>query len=316
MLLLVAALANAYETDQVTGRARPLADARAIANEEVQEKLAVAVALANAETRCRASVRVHRRALATAIQRETSQHEYVRDRGEFAGLGFGAYSAWLEEAPDVERRDYRNHRGIYGAVKPKDSLILGSVGVCSTVNLGGVLVGSDKTDHFFEQGYTYFLESKEGRDEARAIRWGTDSERTIYGLLTSNAFSYADLYANFQGYRFYRDLLAEGGMFRVGKYGCIEQTRPFDWAEWMNDAMDEAYNPPVYTRAVGERVQGWLAEHRDEVCEGWDQWGTDYVDRHAAVLAGRPAYVGEQAPPAEDPFALATLCASPVVTAP
>lgn len=306
-MLALTTLALAYETDQVTHRDRVLFDAREPANAKVNAMLAIAVARANVQTRCDASAKEHHRQLARAIYQETAHSEYVRDRGEFSGLGFGSYSAWLETSPDVDRFDFLDRTDIYGGIKRKESLILGSVGVCSTVELAGIRVGTDKVDHFFEQGYTYFLESGGGRDEAKALRWGMDSERTIFGLLTSNAFSYADLNANWQGYRFYRDLLTTGP-FRVGPYGCVEQTRPFDWADYVNDAWDEALNPNLYTRVVGEHVTAWLESHRDEVCAGWADWGPDLVKRRDAVLVGRAAYVAPGAPDYVDSVRLDALC--------
>lgn len=308
LLLALLPAATAYETDQLTRRGEPLRDAREAANAEASRLLGIAISRTNAETGCRGSSRAMRRRLAFEIYRLTSHEEYVRDRGEFSGLGFGAYSAWLEESPEVDRRAFRDRTHIYGGVLPQDALILGLVGACATVNLGGVLMGTDKADHFWDQGYAYFVESREGRDPERAVRWGVESERGAFGLLTSNTFSYADLYANLAGYQFYSTLLTPLSRIRRAPSGCVVATAPFDWADWVDDAMDEVLDPSLYTELVGAKVRQKLWETRESVCADYRSWGADAALRRALVLARRSAWSTPQAPSAPDPYQLEDLC--------
>lgn len=308
MLWLLPA-ASAYETDQLTQRAAPLRDAREVANAEANRLLGIAITHTNAETGCRGRTSTMRRTLADHIYRLTSREEYVRDRGELSGLGFGAYSAWLEQSPDVDRRNFRDRSHIYGDVLPQDALILGLVGVCATINLGGVLVGTDKADHFWDQGYAYFIESGGGRHPDRALRWGVESERGAFGLLTTNTFSYADLFANQAGYEFYRTLLTPLSRIRRAPNGCVVASAPFDWADWVDDAMDEVLDPSLYTELVGAKVRQKLWETREEVCAGYRVWGAEVAAKRAAVLARRSLWVTPEAPPADDPFRLEDLCA-------
>lgn len=307
-MILLLPLALAYETDQLTRRIEPLRDALEPANDEANRLIAQAIARTNAATGCRGSSNRMRRRLADEIYRLTAHEEYVRDRGEFSGLGFGAYSAWLEQSPEIDRRDFRDRTHIYGEVLPKDALILGLAGVCATINLGGVLMGTDKADHFWDQGYAYFIESREGRHPDWALRWGADSERGAFGLLTSNAFSYADLYANLAGYEFYRSLLTPMSRIQRTPRGCIVADKPFDWKDWVDDALDEVLDPSLYTPLVGAKVREKLWETRDEVCAGYRQWGKDVATRRAAVMARRLVWATPDAPPADDPFLLDDLC--------
>lgn len=307
-LLLAIPHALAYETDQLTRRGIPLEDSLSAANDEANDLIARAIARANDLTQCKGSDADLRRAVAFTIYQFTSHSEYVRDRGEFAGLGFGAYSAWMEESPLVDRRDFRDHDDVYGDVTRRDAVILGTVGICSTVVLGGVRLGTDKPDHFFEQGYTYFLESREGRNDRRAKRWGVESELGGFGLLTSNAFSYADLYANWAGYHFYKQLLGPTSVVHRGADGCLEPGRPFDWSDWVDDAMDESLDPPLLGPVVGHLVQVRLQEHRDEYCAGYAQWGGEVEAAKARVLARRWEWVEPSAPPFVDPYDLRSLC--------
>ncbi|MDP2313396.1 MAG: hypothetical protein Q8P41_10855 [Pseudomonadota bacterium] len=314
MLFLVLA-AHAYETDQVTSRLVPLADAAAVADAELDRLLAEAVRRTNEATGCGKPVRATRARLATEINRATSPATVVAGREGLAAIGHGLYAAWLETAPEVARRTFRDRDDIYGDLTPRDSFVLGWAGVCSTVNLGGVLLGTDKTDHFLDQGYDYFLRSREGRNDARAIRWGTRTELSAYGLLTSNAFSWADLYANWQGYTFYKTLLEAGSAFQRDEEGCVAQTRPWRWAEWLDDAADEAINPPVYTPDVGHAVRLRFQEHRSAVCAEYAAWGPAVAARRVEIAARERAHVTDQAPPRVDEWGLDELCAPEIEAA-
>lgn len=314
MLLLVPA-ALAYETDQITRRLAPLADAAPAANAEVDRMLAEAARRVNETSGCAWKDPATRKLLAFEIYRVTAHAEYVPDRGELAGFGHGAYAAWLETAPNVERRTFLDRSDIYGDLTPVEALVLGAAGVCSTVNLGGVLMGTDKPDHFFSQGFEYLVLSRFGKNDARALAWGTASERGPYGLLTSDAFSWADLYANWQGYQFYRSLLTEGSVLGRDADGCVTQTRPWSWAEWLDDAADEALNPPVYTPEVGVAVRGRLARERATVCLEYAAWGPDAAARRAELFPREAARATSKAPARQDEWGLDTLCAPEIAAA-
>lgn len=314
-MLLLAPAALAYETDQITRRLAPLADAAPAANAEVDRMLAEAIRRTNDTSQCRWKDLATRKLLAFEIYRVTGHAEYVPDRGEFAGMGHGAYAAWLETAPNVERRTFLDRSDIYGDLTPAEALVLGAAGVCSTVNLGGVLMGTDKPDHFFSQGFEYLVLSRFGKNDARALAWGTTSERGPYGLLTSDAFSWADLYANWQGYQFYKALLTEGSVLARDEDGCVTQTRPWSWAEWLDDAADEALNPPVYTPEVAVSVRGRLARERETVCAEYATWGPAVAARRAEILVREAPRATPKAPARQDEWGLDTLCAPEIAAA-
>jgi hypothetical protein len=245
--------------------------------------------------------------LASTVYAVTAHAKYVRGRGELEGIGYGAYAAWLETG-SLSRRTFERQDDIYGDLAPHEALVLGTVGVCSTVRIGGVLMGTDKPDHFWSQGYEYLLASGHGRKDARAIAWGTDTERGQYGLLTSDVFSYADLYANWQGYQFYKQILQKGSVFERGADGCVEQAHPWNWADWLDDGADEVINPPVYGPHVRESVQARLWRERDEICAGYADWGPAAALRRSQVEAREIAHVGAKAPVRRDEWGLDALC--------
>jgi hypothetical protein len=49
-----------------------------------------------------------------------------------------------------------------GELTATQALVLGSVGVCATIELAGVRMGTDKADHFWAQGYEYERNSRWG----------------------------------------------------------------------------------------------------------------------------------------------------------
>lgn len=308
LLLLGSALA--YETDQLTARLAPLKDAAEAADAEMDRILAEAAASVNATTGCRRRDGVTRRRLAYEVYRLATPEEPIEDREKLAKFGHGSYAAFLETSPRVDRRTFLDRSDIYGDVPPADSLVLGIAGVASTVRLGGVLMGTDKVDHFLEQGFQYFLVSGFGKNDTRAVRFGTRTEMSGYGLLTSKAFSWADLYANWQGYQFYKTLLADGSVFARDDEGCVVRTRNWRWAEWLDDAADEAINPPVYTPKVEEAVRQRLQHHRDAVCADYATWGPAAAARRAEIVAREQAHVSPEAPPRVDPWGLDALCAT------
>jgi hypothetical protein len=307
VLLPLAFAAHAYETDQLTRRAQPLDDASAAADAEVDRRLAEAAAQTNRLTGCRWKDEPTRRLLAYRIYAATSPNEYVPNRGELSGFGHGSYSAWLETA-DIPRRTFQDRDDIYGGLTAQESLVLAAVGVCSTVRLGGVLMGTDKPDHFFAEGFEYYLISRFARDERRAVKWGTSTERGTFGLLTSGTFSWADLHANFRGFEFYRALLSATSPLQRAPDGCVAPSRPWHWSEWLDEAADEVLNPSVHTREVAEALRARLAEHRVEICAGYAEWGAGLADRREAVALREAAHVSGKAPPRKDEWGLEALC--------
>jgi hypothetical protein len=306
---LLAPSAHAYETDQLTLRAEPLADVLAAADAKMDELLDLAADATNEATACAADRDSTQQILAREIYRLTAKRTHVDPRGFVRGFGFGRYSGWLETA--VAGRSFDAGDDVFGDVGLADSVIVGTVGTCSTVNLGGVLVGTDKIDHFLTEGYHYAVSSRWGRRPERGIRYGTRTENTIYGRLTSQTFSYADLRANWDGYLFYVGLLDEGSVLRQDEDGCVERVADFGWSQWVDWQYDEVYNPPVFTNAVQDAVSARLAAEADAYCESWDEWGPRYLEHVDRMLVDLPGYAGPRSPDRTDPWGLAELCGAP-----
>jgi hypothetical protein len=155
-----------------------------------------------------------------------------------------------------------------------------------TIRVNGVEMGTDKFDHFFQQGYRYYKiydrELAKGRtpDEAakRAIAWGKKTEKTIYGYLVSGVFSNADLFANYAGMKFYLGLTQPvkiGDTTREPTLSLVEgqwqvnidaDERAALLKPFVTDRMNEALNPSGYTFFVYPTVRDVV---RKKSCPQW-----------------------------------------------
>lgn len=76
------------------------------------------------------------------------------------------------------------------------------------VNINGHLVGLDKIGHFFAEGWQYFeLTHYQDYDIDQALEWGRQQEAGKFGYATTGIFSFSDLVANFNGWRFWNKVL-------------------------------------------------------------------------------------------------------------
>lgn len=311
LLVLLAGLsAHAYESDTLTDRHLPLPDVTEPLDARVQAVIDAAIADTNRRTRCDGEVQRARELVARAIHRETARDELVRGRGGLRAFGFDRYSAWIEKG-GVSRRDFLDRRDIFGSTSGAEAPLLRWAGVASTVRVNDVLVGTDKLDHFFEEGYHAWLKSDRGQDVERAVGWATHTENTRYGLKTSETFSFGDLKADFDGMIFYDGLVEPGSVVELDEDGCLTRGRAFTWRDWITWEYDEVLNPSVHTASAQRGVDRHLAVNHEQYCGSFQVWAAPHasvLDHLEAVLAWHPPYASADAPPRSDPFRLRALC--------
>lgn len=313
LLLLVAlaapSSAAAFESDQITRRAQPLADALVAANDRADQLLMIAAARTNTRTGCRATPEETHRILARQVFQAMGRRTLVPPRGELPQMQFGAYGAWLESGP-IDRRTFAVRDDLYARVRPEERPILAMYGPASTVRLGDLLVGTDKIDHFWVQGWLYWRRSHRGEDEARAVAWGTRTELQIWGQATTGIFSWGDLAANHTGYQFYAALLSDRSPLGLDDAGCVELVRGFRWEEWADGRFDEVLNPSSYRPTLRDDLQAYLERNRNKICAELPLWMTEESEQLRRQIAEEEAeYASAAAPPREDPFGLESLCA-------
>lgn len=153
------------------------------------------------------------------------------------------------------------------------------------VRINGYLVGLDKLGHFFAEGWHYFeMTQEDGKTLVEALTWGKEQERGKFGYVTTGIFSFADLVANFQGWRFWNSIRKKNddplkGFFHnllAGpvvscdlqvidsiRYGKIvkawELNGRFDLSEYIDGMWDEgnncnSYADPVIEAKVAARI--------------------------------------------------------------
>ena len=315
LLWALTPLAAAWETDQLSGRGQPLPDLTVVADARMQAVIDQAIERVNRQTGCEGSDAELHHQLARAIHAAVGRPDFVEGRGVLRGRGYNAYGAWVEELAQVDWLPPGEH--LYADLSLWQAPLLRSAGVCSTVRLAGQRVGVDKLDHFLGMGFFYWLHSDRGHDPEAAMAWGTRTERSLYGMSTSLAFSFADLAANLDGYRFYAGLLEPPSAARQEPAsaarreadGCLAPASPFTWADWIDWRYDEVYNPPVYAPAAARAVRRRLEADRERVCADYAEWGGPAYQAHLErVLKTPDPAVRGLAPARIDPYGLSSLC--------
>jgi len=149
------------------------------------------------------------------------------------------------------------------------------------VNIDGFLIGLDKIGHFFAEGWQYFQFTHfEGEDIEQALEWGKQQEAGKFGYSTTGIYSFADLTANFNGWRFWNKVLLKkddplkgmlANFFSRPYISCDiqiiasikhkkiirawEYNNQFDLSDYIDGAWDEANNCNSYeTPMIEEKV--------------------------------------------------------------
>jgi hypothetical protein len=122
------------------------------------------------------------------------------------------------------------------------------------VRMGSYYIGSDKFEHMFGRGFKYFEKYYlKQKSLENVLKFGHRSERIFLGANTTGVYSYADLSANFNGMRFWNNMLGKnpdilGAKFQVKPYvRCDEneqwvQNNHINFLDYIDNSFDEAIN--------------------------------------------------------------------------
>jgi hypothetical protein len=168
-------------------------------------------------------------------------------------------------------------------------------GACCTAafRYKGNLLSDDKLGHFLHSGYEmyYFadlrhrsgyvdaskktsfwntfvrnitensLGSQNLKGEKAVIALSDHQEKSLWGLTLSGVYSYADIAANVEGYKFWKELTEGPRPFFTCKDGRWKMERVFSWGDYINPGWDEAINCSAYKNArLTEQVKTRVAE--------------------------------------------------------
>lgn len=178
---------------------------------------------------------------------------------------------------------------IYRDINYIEGLSLNLKELSDVVNINGHLVGLDKTGHFFAQGWQYFVMTDQDKETLdQAIAWGRQKEAGLFGYTTTGIFSFADLVANLNGWRFWNKVLRKqddplkgtiANFFDRPYVSCdiqiIDSIRNrkiiraweyksrFDLADYIDGAWDEGNNCNSYANPIIEEKVTARIRHVD-----------------------------------------------------
>ena len=133
-----------------------------------------------------------------------------------------------------------------------------------TIKVNNILIGIDKISHFILLGKRYFITYQkalqEGANEIKAnqlaVEAGIEREKGALGLRSTGVMSFADLEANYQGFKWFKQLCDNQKPVLVkDDIGNWSIKRQIDLTEFISPLWDESFNPSVYSRARWETVR-------------------------------------------------------------
>lgn len=245
MVSLHSGLALSAETDTFTQRDVVLNDSVEALNQQAQEAVRTTLERIN-----KANHNCNEEDLYKELRKHFGNHTNTTFVEDFAkSQGLEVRSIKLD---DSVYRDWRpwDGLGMGWSVARKTGLTMSPV-----VRLGDHLVGTDKLEHMYGQGFLYFKRNYlNDKGATKAIKRGVAYEKTFLGgnKIGNGVFSYGDLSANFNGMRFWNHMLLKRedilgskmshGPYIVCKSNKWEQKEIIDFRNYIDDSMDEAFN--------------------------------------------------------------------------
>lgn len=236
---------KAAETDGFTNRYAPLADSSLLINERANKYV--------------------ERALNDLKMRQSGCDErafYKELRKYFANHLSGALVKAILNDDAIPKRPVILANSVYKDWSAWDGLGLGvtfisrkGITVSPVLNFNNELIGADKFEHFFGQGFAYFTTNYlKNHGAIKAIKGGIAREKFFLGgsKIGNGIFSYGDLAANFNGMRFWNHILQKhddilGSDHNIGPYVQCDndqwiQVKKIDFADYIDASMDESIN--------------------------------------------------------------------------
>jgi hypothetical protein len=205
-----------------------------------------------------------------------------------ASLGLKGYALDKQLRSLLARQSYSLslNDSIYRDIDYLEGFSLNIKELSDVVNINGHLVGLDKAGHFFAQGWQYFeLTQYEEHTLDQAMQWGKEQEAGKFGYTTTGIFSFADLAANLNGWRFWNKVLLKtkdplkgviANFFNRSYVTCEtqiiasikkkkivkawEENSRFDLLDYVDGAWDEgnncnSYQDPIIEEKVTVRIK-------------------------------------------------------------
>lgn len=241
---------NASEADTFTRRNEALEDATEVINTKANKAIQDSLDNANAKNEdC------------------GEKNLYTELRVYFNNHMKGKLTIDIIKNVEIPKREIALADSVYGNWSPWDGLGMGlgfmkktKETLATVVNIDEHMIGIDKFEHMFGQGYFYFSDNYlKNKGVIAAVKNGAMREKTILGgnKIANGVFSYGDLSANFNGMRMWNHMLqlrddVMGAEYNIGPYvACVNnkwvKVKDIDFKNYIDDSMDEAINCSKFT---------------------------------------------------------------------
>ena len=190
------------------------------------------------------------------------KHLYKSLRKRFNNQYQGELAKEIINSDEYPKIKIPSKESIYQDFKWYEAIVQGGTSrisdpIADQMKINGILVGTDKFEHFMGSGYKYFNEfrlEKHSVEEALQIGW--KAETGILGAVTTGVMSYADLTANFNGMRFWNhmlqlrpDILGDNhGPYISCQDNQFVQVKKIDFRHYIDESMDESINCSKFAR--------------------------------------------------------------------
>lgn len=269
--VVLAASSSAAEIDSVTTRRIQLGDSTESINAIINQRLLEGVANANVDDR--------------DIERTDSDDFCDEDR-LYSELRKAVFESFIPRWGlrgydlDLQLRDLLSEtsyslslqNSIYRDLDYLEGFSLKVKELSDVIRIDGHLIGLDKFGHFFAEGWEYFEQIRnQGETIEDVMRWGSRRESGAFGYATTGIYSFADLVANFNGWRFWNAILDHHDAPLKGKTASLlvepyvhcdiriiaslkhrkvvkewQLSRHFDILDYVDGAWDEGHNCNSY----------------------------------------------------------------------
>jgi hypothetical protein len=312
----------AAEIDSVTPRKLKLENSLTMINAIVNQRLQAGIQKANTRQRhieeSKADNFCDEEALYSELRKAIFQ-------SFTASWGFKGYDLDKQLRTLLARQSYSLslNDSIYRDINYIEGFYLNIKELSDVVNVNGNLVGVDKVGHFFAEGWQYFeLTQFEGQNIHQAIEWGREQEAGKFGYRTTGIFSFSDLVANLNGWRFWNKVLVKqddplkgviANFFNRSYASCDIQIMAsinnkkiikawefnsrFDLSDYIDGAWDEgnncnSYDDPIIEEKVTLRIKNvdpnfscpYIAEYCLEAKDKYGDYAKDVLHPHCLIV--------------------------------
>lgn len=205
---------------------------------------------------------------------------YKALRKKFRNQYTSEFSKWVVKTDELDKVTTRTSDSIYKEFKWYQAIVPGLLAKFSDpagqiLKVNGTYVGTDKFEHFFGSGFNYFKKHNlKGKSLEDAMMIGYRAETGIMGATMTGVMSFADMVANFNGMRFWNNILGKDIDVLTGKEvapyiecekGQWYKLRDIDFSEYVDDAWDEGINCSWFrTESMVTKVKERMKEYDEE----------------------------------------------------